>query len=102
MPEKKVEWKDFISDLCYDLVGKDYDRIGAALKLTGNSVYCFTNRNKPQIPNTEQLLIMLTEADPPARIKAMKEICRAFDMAAVMKNGDSVAILRELAKELEQ
>lgn len=99
---KKTDWRQFLSDLCYDLVDRDYSRIAATIGKSENTLYCYTNRNKPQnIPNSEELMIIFAEANEPARVKGLKRLCQVFEMAAARRNGDLVGMLRELADELE-
>lgn len=79
-------WDDFISDLCRDtLNGIDLTRIKERTKLSENTIYCFTNRNKPQIPNSKQLGIILDEArkQRPENVRqVIKRFCAHFEMVA--------------------
>lgn len=80
------EWDDFLSDLCRDtLTGIDLTRIKERTHLSDNTLYCFGNRNKPQIPNMKQWGIILDEAykQRPENVRqAKKKMCARFGMFA--------------------
>lgn len=77
-------WDDFLSDLCRDVLnGIDLTRIKERTHLSDNTIHCFTNRNKPQIPNMKQWGIILDEAGKqhPENVRqALKRYCAYFNM----------------------
>ena len=79
-------WDDFLSDLCRDtLNGIDLTRIKERTKLSDNTLHCFTNRNKPQIPNMRQWGIILEEVHkqrPDNVLQAHKKMCAHFGIFA--------------------
>lgn len=82
----EFSWDDFLSDLCKDtLNGVDLTRIKERTGLSDNTLHCFGNRNKPQVPNMKQWGIILEEAQkqhPENVLQAQKRLCAHFGIYA--------------------